>query len=154
MDPLSALSIAAAVVQFVQFGCSLVSKAHQFHNSASGTLPEHIECETATARIVELTERIKSSTNKVGFGPQEKAIEAICLTCSDVSSELLARLHKLRLQPGIREWKWKSFRQALKTIWLKEDMNILEKRLLTCQRELDSHLIASTWYDFTALPLP
>jgi hypothetical protein len=154
MDPLSALSIAAAVVQFVQFGCSLVSKAYQYHGSASGNLPEHIECESATARVVKLTEGIKSSASKVTFGPEEKAIEAVCQACSEISNELLARLQKLRLQPGIRERRWKSFRQALKTIWLKEDMEVMEKRLLTCQRELDSHLIASTWYEFTALPLP
>jgi hypothetical protein len=154
MDPLSALSIAAAVVQFVQFGCSLVSTAHQFHDSASGTLPEHIECESATTRIVELTRRIQSSASKVTFGPEEKAIEAVCQTCSDISKELLARLHKLRLQPGTKERRWKSFRHALKTTWLKEDMEVIEKRLLTCQRELDSHLIANTWYDFTALSTP
>jgi hypothetical protein len=153
MDPLSALSIAAAVVQFVQFGCSLVSKAHQYHESTSGNLPEHIECESATTRILELTQRIQSSASKVIFEPDEKAIDAICLNCADISKELLVHLNKLQLQPGIKERKWKSFRQALKTIWLKEDMEVIEKRLLTCQRELDSHLIANTWYEFTALSL-
>lgn len=152
MDPLSALSIAAAVVQFIQFGCSLVSKAHQIHQSGSGTLPELDESEAATTRLIDLTKNIKYSNIK--SSPEDgdfedssyaAALETIRLNCLDISNELLTRLHKLRLRESTDERKWKSLRQALKTVWSKSEMNSIEGRLIACRKELDSHLIANTW---------
>jgi hypothetical protein len=148
MDPLSALSIASSVLQFVQFGCSLVSKAHEIHQSSSGALPEHLECEDATTRLVELTKKIQypeTSSTSGCLSSDDAPLEAICRNCDVIATELLQRLRKLRLRDNTDERKWKSFRQALKTVWSKGEMSSIESRLLTCRKELEMHLIANTW---------
>jgi hypothetical protein len=60
MDGLSALSVAASVAQFLEFGCSLVSKSKEIYPSVDGALPRNISTEDATRRLIELSEVIKS----------------------------------------------------------------------------------------------
>lgn len=55
MDPLSALSVAAAVVQFVDYGTRLVSKTRELYKSTQGALTTNIELEAASKRVQYLT---------------------------------------------------------------------------------------------------
>jgi hypothetical protein len=147
MDPLSALGLAASVVQFIQFGGSLVSKSHEIYTSSDGKLAANIECETATTRLIGLTNRLKDSLRDAGSKGQsadEFAIEAICGDCIEISKELLAQLKKLVLEEKHKWRKWKSFRQALKSVWSKEGIDKIAGRLATFRQELVSHLIVST----------
>jgi hypothetical protein len=43
MDPLTALSVAAAVVQFVDYGTKVLSKAHGAYKAADGSFLENRE---------------------------------------------------------------------------------------------------------------
>jgi hypothetical protein len=150
MDPVSALSIAAAVVQFIQFGSSLTSKATQIYKSAEGALAEHIECDKATARLTELSGKVKDSLRMVkGLGCLQEdatAIEVICNGCVEVSQELQSVLSKLRIQEdvksGIRR-KWISLREAIRGVWSLDDINRLKQRLLNFREELEIHLMIS-----------
>jgi hypothetical protein len=63
MDLLSALSVAASIVQFLQLGCSLVSKTRQIHND--GTPLNHPECEDATKRLLGLTRSVEKSLKEI-----------------------------------------------------------------------------------------
>lgn len=49
LDPLTALSLAGNVVQFVQFGCTLAAKAHEVYSFKSGTAEESLEMESVTS---------------------------------------------------------------------------------------------------------
>jgi hypothetical protein len=61
MDPFSALSIATSVAQFVEFGCSLVSETRQIYKSLDGATVSQVETSLAATRLLELSERMKSS---------------------------------------------------------------------------------------------
>jgi hypothetical protein len=56
MEPLSALSVAASVAQFLEFGYSLVSKSREIYGSAQGTSIQNAELETATNHLLGLNE--------------------------------------------------------------------------------------------------
>src|SRR6266536_6475334 len=116
MDPLSALSIAASVAQFIQFASSLVSKSHQIY--AEGALVDHVECENATKRLVNLTNEVQSSLGDLGslgkLSEDSEALRTICVRCGKLSEDLISRLSDLRVDRKHR--KWKSFRQALKSV--------------------------------------
>jgi hypothetical protein len=144
MDPLSALGIAAAVAQFVQFGGSLVSKSRQIYTN--GAVRDQIECEGATTRLAELTGNIKSSLKDLESlgnpSSDAKALGAICDNCIRLSAELLLRLETLRVDENYRHRKWKSFRQALKSVCFKNGVDSLARELAACGDELNSYLIA------------
>jgi len=156
MDPLSAFSVASSVVQFIQFGCSLVSKGHEIYNSDRGILKEHDEFADATNRLMLLTNKLRPTLSSAGtiksdLGVEDagvtKAIDNICDNCLLISRELLTLLEKFKISEGSKHKRWKSFRHALRSVWSKGDLEAIEKRLLSCQKELDSHLIANIRYE-------
>jgi hypothetical protein len=145
MDPLSALSVAASVVQFVQFGASLVSKTHEIYASHEGTLSANVQVEAATKRLIGLVDGLRgplvAGNSFPSVGSQE--LEDICNKCISISKELLARLNKLRVQDTHKHRKWKSFRQALKSVWSKDGIEATRKQLAACKDELDMHMTVS-----------
>ena len=146
MDPLSALGVAASVAQFVQFGGSLVSKSRQIYKQ--GALLDHIECGNATRRLAEVTGDVEKSLKDLEDlgepSSDAKALEIICRNCVTLAEELLFRLEKVRLDEKNTPRRWKSFRQALKTVCMKDGVDSLARRIANCRDELDSHLIVST----------
>jgi hypothetical protein len=116
MDPLSALSVAAAVAQFLQFAGSLVSDTQQIY--AKGSLVDHIECENATKRLCSLAEEIQSSLcdlDSLGNPSKDaKALREICVRSNKLSEDLITKLNDLRVEGKYR--RWNSFRAALKSV--------------------------------------
>jgi hypothetical protein len=143
MDPVSALGVAAAVVQFVQYGGSLVSKARQIH--AQGALLDYIDCENATRRLTELTNSIKVSLRLFETdglpSPDATALEVICENCLNLSGELLSRLSSLSIEENRKRRIWKSFRQALKAVGSKQGVDSLARRIMDYRDELNSHIL-------------
>jgi len=45
LDPMSALSLAGNIVQFLDFSIYLVGKAHEIHKSVDGALSENLDAE-------------------------------------------------------------------------------------------------------------
>lgn len=94
MDPVSALGIAASVVQFLQFGSSLVSKTRQIYSQ--GAISDHVECESATRRLVDLTKQITNSLTDLGslgaLSLDSQALQKICEKCVELSNGLLSWL--------------------------------------------------------------
>jgi len=148
MDPLSALSVAASVAQFVQFASSLVSKSREIY--VHGASLEHVKCESAVNRLVGLTSNIRTSSKELEdlgkLSWDAGALEVICAKCTKLSNELLSQLDKLRVDEKHKLQKWKSFRQALKSVCSKGGVDILAKEIADCREELNSHLIVSIRY--------
>lgn len=140
--------VAASVVQFVQFGGSLVSKSRQIYKQ--GALLGHIECGNATQRLTGLANDVKGSLKDLeklsDLSSDAKALKVICQNCVNLSEELLSRLDKVRLDEGNKSRKWNSFRQALKSVCTKDGVDSLAKRIADCREELNSHLILSIRY--------
>jgi hypothetical protein len=149
MDGLSALGVAASVVQFLQFSGSLVSKSRQFYTQ--GALLKDVECEHASKRLGELTGQIRASLKNLetsgSLSSDAQALETICGNCMNLSAELLARLNELRVDENYKRKKWKSFRQALKSLCSKDVVDGIAKRLADCRDELHTHVLVSIKYD-------
>jgi hypothetical protein len=58
VDPFTALSLAASVVQFVDFGTRTASKIAELYNSASGLTENQKEILEAAERFEKLAERL------------------------------------------------------------------------------------------------
>lgn len=113
IDPLSALSVAASVVQFVEFAHKIVSKGRQLYDSPNGALRDNEETETVTKRLQALTEMLKESmeeiprtkrapTARAAKRPkdeyrQEVRLRQIYAECNVLSTELMRRLRKLKV---------------------------------------------------------
>ena len=133
IDPLTALSIASAVVQFVDFGTKLVSKGIEIYKSADGVLADHAEQLEIFSRLAELSRGLSTSgalsTTGKKLSPAEEALQEVTLECIRLADDFSGAIDKVKITGGNR--KWKSFRQALKSVWRKEE---IEERLVKLDR--------------------
>lgn len=159
MDPFSALSVAAAVVQFLDFGCQVVSKAKAINRSVDGISIDHAQSEAAAKRLAKLAEGMRSSlqlestaSSSSGNGfvlvsrhtlPEDEAIKILCTSCVDLSQELIAKFDRLRVSTGAKHRRWKSLRQALKSVWSKRAIDDISDQLNKHRKELEGHVLLS-----------
>ncbi|KAH6637278.1 hypothetical protein F5144DRAFT_570116 [Chaetomium tenue] len=94
MDPLSALSIAAAVVQFVDFGYRLVKSAHQLYTSPGGQKLEDIELSIVSRDLSNLADAVQAKLDD-NAGPQGDVLR-LCCECASTNTELQEILAKLK----------------------------------------------------------
>jgi hypothetical protein len=145
MDPLTALSVAGNVVQFIQFGCQIISKEQQIYRSASGSLTENVDIETVANDFRSLSTRLKQSSNSLHGSrvtADEKALHEMCDKCIDIADDLIAHLDQLKVK-GDHHRKWKSFRQALKSVWNERELDSIVDRLSMFRQELEMHILVS-----------
>lgn len=146
MDAVTALGVAAAAVQFVDFGTKIVLKTRQLHGSTSGALLENIEIEAASKRLNDMVTTLQNNKPAQGcsggqtISASGRILEEICQGCLDVSEELIPRLEELKVLDRSRK-KWRSFRQALKSVWSKESIHEIRERLVAYQAQLDTHTL-------------
>ena len=139
--PLNPLSAVASVFQVVDFASSILSKGKDLYKSSDGALRENAEAETVTVRLRELTDNRRFTTQVTN--PEELQLHEICNETKVISETLYLHLIKLKVPRGQERRKWKSFRQALKTVWSKPDLDRLAGRLAELRNELDTHLLVS-----------
>lgn len=141
MEPLVAIGLVGNIVQFVDFTSKLVSKTVENYHSADGAFMENTDLETATNDLLALNERIRSNTTIESTNP---ALASLCCSCCDVANELLTALTKLKVQGG--KSKWKSFGKALRSVWSKEKVLGIEKRLSSFRDEINLHILVDLRY--------
>lgn len=143
LEAVAAVGLATSVVQFVDFTIKLVSKGNQYYKSADGVLTENRELEAIANKFSTLSQNLAKSSEI--FPPakqasdEENALRNVARECETVALEFVEVLNQLRVDGAHR--KWKSFRQALKTIWQKEDIQDMLHRLQLAREEMVVHLL-------------
>jgi hypothetical protein len=153
MEPLSALSLAGNVVQFIDFGITLLSGALRLYKSPSGALPVNDEIELITDDLKALIVKLKGSdyaTTLPDDGLQRISFGKICEGATEVAEELLRRLSKLKLRDGNQGKFISSIQQAVKTCWKEKEINELLKRLKNFKEALETRVLFSLRSDHPA----
>ncbi len=109
LDPLTALSVAACVAQFVDFSIKLVSNGVELYHH--GTLANNNELEQATKDLTHLTEELASTRQVAQYQPgfvtrlpskDEMALKELAGSCKELGDQLLSALEDLKAE--ITEW--------------------------------------------------
>ncbi len=140
MEILASIGLIGNIVQFVDFSGKLISKSAQLYHSSKGALPENTGIETATNHLVLLNNKLKDAATSFSDG----ALESLCISCNTVAEELLAALEKVKVKG--EQGKWKSIRKALRSVWSKEEIEGLERRLARFREEVNLHIVADLRY--------
>ncbi|RDW93948.1 uncharacterized protein DSM5745_01270 [Aspergillus mulundensis] len=124
MEPLSALSIATAVIQLVEFATKLVSKGKELYTSENGVLADHAEKAAISSRLNSLSKGLLLSINGIAtsqkLSPAQEGLRQAAEETHAFAEDLLATLDRLKVDTSKR--KWASFRQALKSVWTKDQL--------------------------------
>lgn len=137
MEPFAALSLAAGIVQFVDFSSRLIHSAKEIHQSANGITEESKSLESVVKEMRSLSLRLDPPVTGEQ-GDDEKALRRLAAECrilSDQIQELLKSI--LPEDPTCRR---QSLISALKGVWKDKEKQELERRLDSCRGQLELQL--------------
>jgi hypothetical protein len=158
LDPMTALSLAGNVIQFVDFGIEVLSATGSLYGSVGGALDFNEELELVTTDLAAVCQLMggRSATTS------ERALRDLCKGCNDVANELLTQLNKLKVSPDApdppdgkkpilsrfqKEKKvLRSFHQAIRSIWKEEEIEKLVKRLSSFRDEIQMRIVLGFRY--------
>lgn len=134
MEALTALSLAANVIQFVQFSCGLISLSSSIRNSTEGSAADLVDLEVIAKDVARHHSRLRNSAHV------NRDLETLAERSSDIAKDLLDVIERVRVKRS-KITRWGSFRQALETVWKKDQISGLQSRLESLRDEIQYHLI-------------
>ncbi|KAL8838532.1 MAG: hypothetical protein Q9170_002112 [Blastenia crenularia] len=137
MDPVTAFSLAAGVLQVIDVGFKAVKTCREFYKD--GSLAEFRGVEEVTEALVKGSDRLNADISQSAT-PQSAGDDILELSnkCSKLARDLLEELGKLRPErEGVREALTKGFRALRRKALLKEKQELLEKY----RRILDTRIL-------------
>ena len=142
LDPLTAISLAGSIVQFVDFSAKIISKTREL--SSHGTTQEAYNAEIVIRDLSRLSEQLKDGVRAAGAAPQtedDQALEVLCNGCIGLSERMMKRLEKLKLGEGTG--KRRAFLGALKSIWSQKELESEEAQLASYRSQLEFRILTS-----------
>lgn len=141
MDPVTAVGLAASILQFIDFSWSLVQGSYEIYRSEAGTTPENAHIRNVILDLRQVTEDMDSDIK--GQTKHEKALRKLAQKCQDLSSKLAKILEELKMKGDTR---WESLRIKWKSMRKEKDVAIIEKRLIEYRAEIMLRLNLMIWY--------
>jgi len=170
MDPLTAVGLAGTIVQFVDFSSKILLGTGQLYRH--GELNLNSQSEAVTQDLLDFCTKFQRLPHLHGGtrAPTENdlALAKLCGECNNVAEELLTRLNALKpildipTPPSKRdrhEWKalkdkWeakyekvqkfgKSLRLAFLSVWNREELLVMEKRLEKYRAVVQTRMLGS-----------
>ena len=143
LEAVAAVGLAGSVITLIDFAVKLVSKGRQYHKSADGSLKEVVDVKVVSDNLGRLSQNVIGSAQSFSHSGaslhESQALQAVAENCLEAASELGAVLAKLgHLGPLSR---WKSFRQAVKHLLGKKEIERLLQRLRLVREDLAIHLL-------------
>ena len=135
MDPVAALGLAGNIVQFVDFSCKVIHDSKSLYSSSTGASAGNDILESISSDIIDLNDALTAPSAP---GAIPDSMRDLASKCKDVAVELLVTLDKIKVKGPHR--KWKSFVQALRSIWGKEQIEELVKRMERLRSETQYRL--------------
>jgi hypothetical protein len=136
MEPFSALAVACAVVQFVDFGTKLVGTGLEVYKSTEGAPEEAVEIEALAAHAEQLSKKLASSrqTQILGTGAQDEAkLRELASRSEKLAIEIKTILSKIRGEP---HKTWSAVRSSVQLKWNEGKIRNLQARLDAVKSEI------------------
>lgn len=140
MDPVTALGIAGTIVQFIDFGIRVVSKGNQIYRSGDGTSADRHDLALVTNDLLVLQTRLARETD-CHATEDDLELRKLSNAANELATKLLEKLNMVKAQGRFR--RWKSFRQALKSVCSQKDIDDMATRLGTLRDELQMRTMVS-----------
>lgn len=135
MDPISAISLAAATVQFLQFGLGALAVCKQIRDNVDHATDGNRELEDSIRRLHEIRKDLTPAA--MPRGTSNHVVEA-ALECSQLSDELLQILQALK--DHSRGKNLAVLRKNLQALKSQRKIEKLQNRLIARQARLDTAL--------------
>lgn len=132
MDPLSALSLAGTVVQFVQAAGSLITSTQQIHRSASGASEEIEWLDSAYGSLSNFSDKLTQGCQAA----TDNEVKSLAETCRSDCQQLMAIVESVKLRRGQKKHWWTSAQRAMREAWKHDEIARIEQRIASVQRTI------------------
>jgi hypothetical protein len=139
MDPLTALGLAANIVQFVSVGHKLVSFAQEVRASADG-IPVELKQLKSVVAVIHRKIESQALPGPTGFPDDDgNSIGTVAHECLELADTLIERLTEFQAKrTGVARRWLESYLIAGKYLLKKEEISRLKNRLFELERRLSS----------------
>ena len=144
VDPFTALSASAGILQFLDFAAKVVTKGNKIYRSADGILKEHQDLNLVTSDILLMKTKLESLCANADSSQELEDVivpEALLLGSTELAKQLLSRLTQAQAQGRSR--RWKSLRQALKCVCSKNEVDDMANRLTMYRNQIELRIMTS-----------
>ncbi|KAL1641927.1 hypothetical protein SLS58_005763 [Diplodia intermedia] len=148
MDPVSAFSLAAGVIQVVDYGTRLLSTTYEIYQSESGKTARDVELSTLSQGLSDVSEQLKNRLCDAKKAPaaSENALLDLCRRCVEASAELQSAVNALEARGTTRVGiAASSFVSALRSIWTESEVDRLRGRLTEIRSQMTIATLVSVW---------
>lgn len=160
MDPVSALSIAACVVQFLDFGRHILSASYEIYRSPSGQTAKVVEITTISKDLTDLVAQIKDKVGTAAIVNQQRSgaenqLIQISEQCEAILTDLQGALNKLEQQSSPTTWaagqspRLKmargAIRKALANVWSSSALDQTSQKLEKMKDRLVTATLFCLW---------
>ncbi|KAI4631838.1 uncharacterized protein J4E87_002544 [Alternaria ethzedia] len=144
MEAIAGLSLAANILQVIDFTAKVLSTGNQLRQS--GSTVQNSELERVVEDFTALNERITSwaRPNPASSGPlaqDSQALDDLAAECTKIAQELIAKLESLRCSKDAA--RYKTILSALKATWNAKTIEDIKSRLQTMRDELQFRILVS-----------
>jgi hypothetical protein len=157
LDPMTSLSLAGNIVQFVEFSRTVLQDAFQLYNSAKSTTTAREELKMVVGDLFKLTAKLRvpkdeagatdsNSTNEAG-----NELEALCASCVEIGKELITHLEAPKLYHdrvilGVEATRvvtrsWGSLWAAVQFAFTSDERKALIDRLSAIKKEIEFRIL-------------
>ena len=144
MDPLSAISIAAAVVQFVDYGSRLLQDTVEIYRSSTGKSRDKLEISSISRDLAALSDEVESRLTVLGGS--EEIFVRLCGTCRDIGKELQGCVDDVNIHVVSNPKRAvRSFLSALQERQSEERIKALRSRLDQVQQRMTIAVLVFLW---------
>lgn len=141
LEALAAVGLASNIVQFVQFGCEVISTTLNLDNSADKVANRHNEIQVIAKSLKEHCVALTTAQTS------NQSLRDLAKHSSDVANELastVAKINKDVTNGNSTKSRYRRFLQASKSIIKRGDIAKLQSRLESLRDQLELHLISET----------
>lgn len=141
MDPVSAFSLACGVIQVVDFSLKISSKCRELYKEGSLSDNDVIEgwAENLEKLCGELNPPVTDGVPLDRLPPNEQELRNLAANCSTTAHVLIHKLDELKVS-GSRK-KREALKQGFRSIWKKDAIEEIQKRLDSYQKSLDTRIL-------------
>jgi hypothetical protein len=139
LDPLSAASLAAAILQFVDFGSKIIVSGYETYRSTHGATEENVDLDYLTQKPYRFQDRLSTSSNQLAHNDQE--LQKLAQKCSYIAGDLLVLLDSLKVKDQGLVRNWEALRQSCRLLCKEDEILKKEQLLDSITAQVNSRLL-------------
>ena len=145
LDPFTALGVASAIVQFVDFTSKLLTEGYGAYQSVVGASKEDIDVQALATDLETICASLASSppVGSTILSKEELALQNLARKCQGIAKELVGVLEDLKVKTHGLLRGWDTVRSTVRRAMDRRKIEKLQKTLDSIKTQVNTHLLAA-----------